>query len=536
MPSISIPEQLSQTLWKHQKEAIAFAWKYLREPAKSHTGLIRMPTGTGKTGIIAVLSVAAPPPAWTLVLTPWKNLCTQMVLDLKQRFWKKARWTPTTTPDIERLYPSTLDRIIAKDNSQLVLVATFATLVSIFKGQRAGYDNLASKLSQVFVDEGHYEPAVEWGQAVKHLKRPTMLLTATPYRNDLKLFRVSKDDVYHYTHERAERDQIIRKVEFSSLEISEPSDKELEPWCDAFATFWKKVAREVSNEQRRAIICCGRMATVELVTTHLRHRGINALGIHERFANKKEDWFKQQTPTEEVSFDVWVHQNKLTEGLDDQRFCVLAVLNRIRNDRKLIQQIGRVLRRSRKKVGMALVLYSKGLSVERSWKNYREFEKQPDSVDPERYRKILDTILDNQPEMEYFGGRFRRRFESDSPQLQSQLLLPPSAVVRRIGKQFTLDEFTDFASDFLLLHDRILLGPDQEPLIGPDQSRLWVYAIFGNSRLLIEHSQYEIRLLPLYMVIFCLSLIPRLVTQRNTLPRILTKSAQASLAGFSAER
>src|SRR5437660_7603688 len=108
------------------------------------------------------------------------------------------------------------------------------------------------------------------------------------------------------------------------------------------------------------------MATVELVTTHLRHRGINALGIHERFANKKEDWFKQQTPTEEVSFDVWVHQNKLTEGLDDQRFCVLAVLNRIRNDRKLIQQIGRVLRRSRKKVGMALVLYSKGLSVERS--------------------------------------------------------------------------------------------------------------------------------------------------------------------------
>ena len=38
-----------------------------------------------------------------------------------------------------------------------------------------------------------------------------------------------------------------------------------------------------------------------------------------------------------VEVDVWIHQNKLIEGLDDQRLCVAAVLHRIRNDRKLIQ-------------------------------------------------------------------------------------------------------------------------------------------------------------------------------------------------------
>lgn len=493
MVSSTIPRGLNQELWRHQKEAISFALQYLREPAKAPMGLIRMPTGTGKTGVIAVLSVGLPPPAWTLILTPWKNLCDQMVEDIEEGFWRV--WKPTPKPEIERLYPSTLNDVIARKEPRLILVATFATLVTIFKRHRAKYRELAARLSQVFVDEGHYEPAVEWGQAVKQLQKPTVLLTATPYRNDLKLFRVSKDDVHHYTHEAAEADGIIRAVDFRSLGVVEPSDKQLGLWCKAFANFWKGPEKKKLHKEPRAIICCAKMATVERVATLLREQRINALGIHERFIGRKEDWLRQQTPDpKKVPFDVWVHQNKLTEGLDDQRFCVLAVLNRIRNDRKLIQQIGRVLRRGSKRVGRALVLYSDGLPVERSWKNYRDFEKQTDFIEAERYHQILEMVLERQPAMEYFGGRFRRRFRTDSPELPSHVLLRASAVVRRVRSSFTLQEFTDFTSDFLLLEDCILLGPKKEPLEGPGYSRLWVYAVFGNSPLLIEHSQYEIRL------------------------------------------
>lgn len=94
---------------------------------------------------------------------------------------------------------------------------------------------------------------------------------------------------------------------------------------------------------------------------------------------------RQGTPDPRtVKFSVWVHQNKLTEGLDDNRFCVLAILNRIRNDRKLIQQIGRILRTSSGNLEKAIVLHSAGIPVERSWRNYLEFEVQPNLVDPER--------------------------------------------------------------------------------------------------------------------------------------------------------
>ena len=96
--------------------------------------------------------------------------------------------------------------------------------------------------------------------------------------------------------------------------------------------------------------------------------------------------------------------------------------------------------------------------------------------------------------MEYFGRRFRRKFDTQSSALSSEILLRASCIVRRIGAKFDWNEFTDFTSDFLLLEDCILLGPDSGPVVGPENSRLWVYAIFGNTPLLIEHSQYEVRL------------------------------------------
>jgi len=495
MSSTNLPKKLDAVLWEHQREAINFALDRLRGPHPRKAALLRMPTGTGKTGVIAVLSIAVPETGWSLILTPWKNLCDQLVEDLGTRFWAARKWSPSVKPKVERLYPKNLSRVLKKTDTDWILVATFATLVSIFKKKKTQYSELAARLAQVFVDEGHYEPAVEWGQAVKQLHRPTLLLTATPYRNDLKLFRVHKEDVYNFTHKEAVDRHIIRGVTFRSLGVPEPADKGLNQWCERFADFWKSSERKSLHSEARAIVCCAKMATVERVTRILRDRGLDAVGIHEGFAGRRLKWLTTETPDpKKVDFKIWVHQNKLTEGLDDNRFCVLAILNRIRNDRKLIQQIGRVLRTSSKKPESAVVLYSEGVPAERSWKNYLEFEVQPNLVNPERYRKFLNTLLKQQPEMEYFGRRFRRKFDTQSSALPTEILLRASCIVRRIGAKFDWDEFTDFTSDFLLLEDCILLGPDNGPVVGPGNSRLWVYAIFGNTPLLIEHSQYEVRL------------------------------------------
>ena len=96
--------------------------------------------------------------------------------------------------------------------------------------------------------------------------------------------------------------------------------------------------------------------------------------------------------------------------------------------------------------------------------------------------------------MEYFGRRFRRKFDTQSSAFSSEILLRASCIVRRIGAKFDWNEFTDFTSDFCFWRTVSCSGPDSGPVVGPGNSRLWVYAIFGNTPLLIEHSQYEVRL------------------------------------------
>lgn len=219
---MAIPNRLRRKLWAHQIEALNFATPLLRDPAsKQKVALLRLPTGTGKTGIVATLAVADAPEKWTLVLTPWANLCQQMMEDLKAGFWKGVEWNPPAIPKIRRLLPSNVTKQLS-EKTRLVLVATFATLTDLRNKHRAEYDQLAGKLGEVIVDEGHYEPAAEWGQAVKGLGAPTLILTATPYRNDLKLFRVPGENVFHFTHEEAEKMEIIRKLTVRKIGANEP--------------------------------------------------------------------------------------------------------------------------------------------------------------------------------------------------------------------------------------------------------------------------------------------------------------------------
>ena len=128
-----IPAGLKKRLWKHQISSIQFAIERLRRPGPPRAGLLRMPTATGKTGVIGALSIAILPTQWTLVLTPWTNLCQQMIEDLSARFWTSRGWLPPAIPAVERLFPSNLTEILDKKDTNLVVVATFATLVAIYK-------------------------------------------------------------------------------------------------------------------------------------------------------------------------------------------------------------------------------------------------------------------------------------------------------------------------------------------------------------------------------------------------------------------
>lgn len=247
----AIPAAIKAKLWDLQKNALAFAIKHLNE--FDSPCLIRMPTGTGKTGVIACLTRLANKGS-SLVLTPWAHLRNQMLSDLEEAFWKKIATTPEPT-GVVSMFPSNARKILEHPTRQ-VIVATFTTLNRMRHEDEKTYDELANAISLVVVDEGHYEPAVEWSKSVKGLRSRTVLLTATPYRNDLKLFRItdSQRSTHHFTHREAVAKKIIRKLCYEEL----ASTPDVASLSKAFAKAWTAAKKDETLPSRnpRAIVCC----------------------------------------------------------------------------------------------------------------------------------------------------------------------------------------------------------------------------------------------------------------------------------------
>jgi hypothetical protein len=321
--------------------------------------LARMPTGTGKSGVIAVATYFGNPNGSTLVLTPWKNLCDQLKTDLEGEFWDHLKLSAADRKKFliptERMFPSKLTKLLRRTKGKrIVLIGTLNGLQRLERYHQATYKILSQRISLVIVDEGHYEPAVLWGRAVRDLARPTLIVTATPYRNDLKLFRVRGDRVLHYEHWRALNEPRfpLRRVEPVPLKAT---SKEFESLVKEFVKKWKSNWRkQLPDLYPRAIICCESKNRVKQALEIISAAKLTARAFHERV--EPEDFnhlpevgkfFQREVPrAKESKEQIWIHQNKLTEGVDDPRFAVVLLTYVMSNDRKLIQQVGRILRHS----------------------------------------------------------------------------------------------------------------------------------------------------------------------------------------------
>lgn len=484
-----LPSGLS--LWTHQNHAIQFLIAHLRKSADPC--LVRMPTGTGKTGVIACLSLLSST-GRTLVLTPWTNLRDQMIGALKAGFWQNLN-VAAPAGKIVDLIPSSAKATL-KDDCVKVIVCTFSTLTDLKRTNEALYYELASFVDTIVVDECHYEPAIEWGRAVKSMAKPTVLLTATPYRNDLKLFRIkaTTDSVFHFTHAQAEAEAIIRTLDFASL----GSSQDVPVLCRAFARAWAAAKKDnrLASRHPRAIVCCATAADIRSAVATLRATGLKVVGIHEQFEGSSDADFVKNVPALDHPAEIWVHQNKLTEGLDDHRFCALAFVCNVNNDRKLVQQIGRVLRKKPSDVGdvPAMVFSPVDFRLKERWLAYRDFEASATVHDSEHFRKVVEGILESQPPVEYFDGRFRRRFRTDVLSDNPQVAIAPSVLIRRVQPGFTLKAYIEDTTDSLNLTDAIILGTPNAPCQQSAQFALWVYASVANSRLLEDTSLYEVKL------------------------------------------
>jgi superfamily II DNA or RNA helicase len=152
-------------LWPHQHAAVVAASAYF-DSKSTKACLIHMPTGTGKTGVIAVLASIRAGVAPVLVVCPSAALVEQLETQILTGFWETINaddiWRPSF---VWQLLPSGVSKLVEKlaenENGRMVVVCTIQALQQIQPGAE-GYAELRDLIGTIIFDEGHREPAPMW--------------------------------------------------------------------------------------------------------------------------------------------------------------------------------------------------------------------------------------------------------------------------------------------------------------------------------------------------------------------------------------
>jgi superfamily II DNA or RNA helicase len=427
--------------WPNQQKAVEVAGDYL-EAKTDQPAMIRMPTGTGKTVVIATLAQLLEDYQRVLVVAPWENLVGQLEREISAKLWTKLGESTSLAARPTRVFtPVGLKAALKKVEHAGVLVCTNQTLQALRK-HNAAFQRLRKWTTLALVDEGHREPAPRWAEAVRDLECPTVLFTATPYRNDLQLFNVNRDYLYSYTFCEALEHRIVREVEFIDGAWSRDGANTMDEFVTKLLDARKSTEKEVGVPpgQMRVIVRCSEAADIKIVATKLQERGESVIGIHERFKNTDGAIFRQDVPDPDAeTARFWVHQNKLIEGLDDPAFRLVAILGAFSNARNLVQQIGRVIRNPTRTAGQkAFVLAHQQDRQKDLWNRFIDYEKNVCSRKGAGHGELeaFDEFIAshaNAPRF-YLLGDFRRHLRADEIRDPRAVIQMRKSVLVRVEK------------------------------------------------------------------------------------------------------
>lgn len=542
------PYRSARGLWTHQRRAVAFAHAYLvsrkhaAADAPREAALIKMPTGTGKTGVIATLACVSPLVKKVLILTPRAGLVHQMKQDLSFRFWSRSvhgvyhgcklheKLTDTEISDLSaavkagkmapvRVLAAEEYSKIWKERTQdrQILVSTFNALhlvlgiaspphrsmygkeirpaASSLNGLEPGktadeclaaFQELLKSVDLVIVDEGHHEPAYSWAQAVRAIGKPTIIFSATPYRNDYKYFEIDGNFVFNLPWQEAVDQKLIRDVQFAAPVASSlakmssglgrlrgtTKTKGYTPqsFVDEFTATLKQLPAG-----KKVIVHAGTFAALKTLQRVFFNKGNGeaALLIHDAYQGVaeleckdldglsarhkkqlKELRFNQVRQTEAnpdvLGVRIWLHQSKLMEGIDDSSFIEIWLYDGLGNARQVVQQIGRAIRRPDLKDPTGQIAIIRGSSKKldryedsptvaeqtaRRWKEYLEYEEyaaQRSDVAFIAETQLVASVKRTAPAVQYIAGEFKGGHLLDQNPTMAAFVLPRRAVVCRV--------------------------------------------------------------------------------------------------------
>ena len=441
----------SFSLWDHQIAAIKKMEEYIiayRNSTTKNSALVHMPTGSGKTGVIAVLSRCSVDMGTVLVLTNRISIREQLTRHITSEFFANL----IKKPDLDSLQKEVVEvhgpfnELDYKKIDDSIFVMTIQKLQYLFTNKPKDYDTLLGHVELILFDEGHYEPAPKWSEVIRSFQVPRILFSATPYRNDLKLFEVDPKYIFSYTYDEGIQDGIVREVEVVTRKPTINPITFIEDVIDFYdVNLGKKITKD-----SRVIIRCDNEEDIRKLCKILRERNRTVIALHENFSNTDQNHYEYKTVPNPKSIDAtfWIHQFKLLEGIDDSRFQVVAIFKDLENVRQLIQQVGRVVRNPNHKHDEKGILldYSEERKFKKSWEGYLKYDSNLKDTDDLAFAIGLnwyERVLSSQPGLVYVGGTFKETFNINEIGIDD-ISIPQKVTFIQKLDNFDLDKFSHF--------------------------------------------------------------------------------------------
>jgi len=417
--------QVLASLRGAQRAAFEKIKAYVGAPHGGQSFLAVLPTGAGKSGLIATLAQSQKTGS-ILILSPRVAVCEQLTEQVSGGFFADRSVSVSALRKVK-----SIDEEFVNSS---IYVATFQKLLRMKEDR---LKDLQSRCSLVIIDEGHAEPAPKWGSLVRSFECHKVILTATPYRNDLFQFNVGQDQNFCYTFSDAVGDAVIADPEFQS--------------CDEL-----EIPRRIKgfiklNPLAKVIVKAKDFEGVVAAKRALVSEGLSVLAIHDRFKSDISLGELSDVPKDikDLNFQVIVHQRKLDEGVDlpSAKLCILTYP--IASGRELVQTVGRVVRLF--KGIRPLVLDCATGSNQRLWGNYQNFDRYiSDSEAWKKFVRSLDTAsliesyLDVFPDVTYLGSNFKKKFDIQSIDVDKDVVIPMASVCfLLVEPDFAIESFVD---------------------------------------------------------------------------------------------
>ncbi|QTD31250.1 DEAD/DEAH box helicase [Pseudomonas fluorescens] len=455
-----------------QKKSIEVALAYSKTtfaPTNSKSCLISLPTGAGKSGVIAITAHASRQKR-ILILCHRRAVCDQLIEQVAGNFFK------VVTCEYEKPIKPVYDNIENVDLNG-IYISTFQKLIKLKPEQ---LDEIKNNIDLIIVDEGHSEPSPIWRTLVRETGAHKIIFTATPYRNDLFQFDIDENHSYIYTFEEALESNILTNPDFCTTK----SDEELKKSIKLFLS---------DNPNTKCIVKCADFKSIESYYK-LLNNDFQIIAIHEQYEKDPRSNVKARTPKQlrSTPHQVIIHQHKLDEGIDIPEAKLLVLTYTVNSGRELVQSVGRVVRKY--KNHKPLILENKINANARIWKNYRDFDKSLKSeaatrkfIESLNTNKLIETYLQSFPDISYYNKNFLRKFDITKFNPKESLIIPTASICF-IN---TLDEFDVHAATELLCSRSNQAGELAEKFSFDNGMIVIASIVFGKSKFLTDQFFFE---------------------------------------------